>query len=193
MSSSIGVKRKLPPALGSPGYLASAGGRGSGAGGRNDNRGPGKQGRGRGGGRGGRGRGRGGGRGAGRGGGRGGRGGGSGAARVQGEKAMDRQLGREAPPPDSLHKYVRGPGNATEVGVHESRPLPVWLLHMLYMLHAATARRFHTQFERSVITTLQVQRVYTSTSARLRGKDSTMVGSFLTAATERRLEGETVR
>ncbi|CAM9384718.1 unnamed protein product [Scytosiphon promiscuus] len=27
---------------------------------------------------------------------------------------MDRQLGGEAPPPESLHKYVRGPGNSTE-------------------------------------------------------------------------------
>lgn len=28
---------------------------------------------------------------------------------------MDRQLGQDAPPPESLHKYVRGPGNSTEV------------------------------------------------------------------------------
>ncbi|CAM9797492.1 unnamed protein product [Ascophyllum nodosum] len=52
-----------------------------------------------------------GGRGA-RGGGRG-RGEGRGFSRVRGERAMDRQLGQEAPPPDSLHKYVRGPGNSS--------------------------------------------------------------------------------
>ncbi|CAM9789891.1 unnamed protein product [Ectocarpus sp. 12 AP-2014] len=104
--SSIGVKRKLPPPPGSPGYLASSHG-----GGRKDgSRGAGQQGRGGGlgggRGRGGRGRGRGRGRGHG-GGGRGrGRGGGgaAGSARVRGEQAMDRQL----------EKYARGPGNSTE-------------------------------------------------------------------------------
>lgn len=136
MSSSIGVKRKLPPPPGSPGYLAAARGRGQGAGGRNDSsRTTGQEGRGRGrdGGRGGarrgrgRGRGRGGGRGGehGRGGGHGGAGGGAGAARVRGEKAMDRQLGmgQEMSAPESLHKYVRGPGNATEVRRGGYRPI----------------------------------------------------------------------
>lgn len=28
---------------------------------------------------------------------------------------MNRQLGDDAPPPESLHKYVRGEGNSTEV------------------------------------------------------------------------------
>lgn len=106
--SSVGVKRKLPPPPGSPAYIAAhAGGRGRGDGGRNTTA-TGRGGRGR------RGRGRGSGRGGGRG--QAGRGGaGAGAARVRGERAMDRQLGQDAPPPESLHKYVRGPGNSTEV------------------------------------------------------------------------------
>lgn len=101
--SSIGTKRKLPPPPGSPGYDAA---RGKGQGARAPNSTTT--------GRGGRGRGRGSGRGGGRG--RGGRGGrGAGAARVRGERDMDRQLGQDAPPPESLHKYVRGPGNSTAV------------------------------------------------------------------------------
>ena len=105
--SSVGVKRKLPPPPGSPAYIAAHGGeRGDGR--RNTTA------TGRGGGRGRRGRGRGTGRGRGRG--QAGRGGaGAGSARVRGERAMDRQLGQDAPPPESLHKYVRGPGNSTEV------------------------------------------------------------------------------
>lgn len=36
---------------------------------------------------------------------------------------MDRQLGQDAPPPESLHKYVRGPGNSTEVSGYNSSSL----------------------------------------------------------------------
>ena len=109
--SSVGVKRKLPPPPGSPDYIAARGrGRVRGDGGRNTTA-AGRGGRGRGGrGRGSSGRGQ-----AGRG------GGGAGAARVRGERTMDRQLGQDAPPPESLHKYVRGPGNATEVSGYAYR------------------------------------------------------------------------
>lgn len=53
-------------------------------------------------GRGGRGRGR-------------GRGGDYDSSRFRNAKAMDRQLGWEAAPPESLHKYIRGPGNSFKV------------------------------------------------------------------------------
>lgn len=48
------------------------------------------------------------------------RGGAYDSSRFRSGKAMDHQLGWEAAPPESLHKYVRGPGNSFEV----SKPSP---------------------------------------------------------------------
>lgn len=112
--SSIGVKRKLKSShesFGDDVMQNREGGRGRGEGRSSTVTGRGGQSR-----RGGRGdgssrqaRGRGG-RGRGR-----GRGGAHDSSRFRSGRAMDHQLGREAAPPESLHKYVRGPGNSFEV------------------------------------------------------------------------------